>query len=410
MKPVEIQYISALCSDSLINQIFVTSKQKPRQEAQKFHRLLAEGFALHNKVCRIETLSLLPVTSSTHKKIIWKPSCEKAGNILFNYVPMINLPVVKDFSVFVYSFFRVLAWSLFKSKKEKAVICDSLKLSISGAALLACKISGVKVLGIVTDLPDLMVGHKKKFDIKYKLYKRLAYTVMSNFDKYILLTEAMNEVVNPNHRPFLIMEGLVDVSMEKRDITSVQKDTSRMLLYTGAIYKQYGIKTLLEAFMRLEDEGLRLHIYGPGDMENEMPAYMKRDNRIVYKGIVLNNEIADIQKKATLLINPRPTTEEFTKFSFPSKNMEYMVSGTPMVTTKLPGMPPEYYEYVFLFEDETVEGMADTLKNILLKSDAELSCLGSKAKQFVLNSKSNYIQAERILNFAAKKSYSSEFA
>lgn len=323
---------------------------------------------------------------------------------------MINLPVVKDFSVFVYSFFRVLAWSLFKSKKEKAVICDSLKLSISGAALLACKISGVKVLGIVTDLPDLMVGHKKKFDIKYKLYKRLAYTVMSNFDKYILLTEAMNEVVNPNHRPFLIMEGLVDVSMEKRDITSVQKDTSRMLLYTGAIYKQYGIKTLLEAFMRLEDEGLRLHIYGPGDMENEMPAYMKRDNRIVYKGIVLNNEIADIQKKATLLINPRPTTEEFTKFSFPSKNMEYMVSGTPMVTTKLPGMPPEYYEYVFLFEDETVEGMADTLKNILLKSDAELSCLGSKAKQFVLNSKSNYIQAERILNFAAKKSYSSEFA
>ena len=147
-----------------------------------------------------------------------------------------------------------------------------------------------------------------------------------------------------------------------------------------------------------------------GDMENEMPAYMKRDNRIVYKGIVLNNEIVQIQEEATLLINPRPTTEEFTKFSFPSKNMEYMVSGTPMVTTKLPGMPPEYYEYVFLFEDETVEGMADTLKNILLRSDAELSCLGSKAQQFVLNSKSNYIQAERILNFAAKGSDSSEFA
>ena len=50
--------------------------------------------------------------------------------------------------------------------------------------------------------------------------------------------------------------------------------------------------------------------------------------------------------KATLLVNPRPTTEEFTIYSFPSKNMEYMASGTPLLTTKLPGMPEEYHQYV----------------------------------------------------------------
>lgn len=409
MKPTEILYVSALCSDKLINHIFETSTQKPRQEAQKFHRLLAEGFALHSNTCRIETLSLLPVTSSTHQKIIWRPSREKVRNIFFNYVPMINLPVVKDFTVFVYSFFKTLSWAFSKRKNNRLVICDSLKLSISGAALLACKISGIKVMGIVTDLPDLMVGHKKRFDIKYNLYKKLAYTVMSDFDKHILLTEPMNDAVNPRHKPYLIMEGLVDVAMEKRDFSSVQKNPQRTLLYTGAIYEQYGIKKLLEAFMRLDDTNICFHIYGPGDMENEMPGYMKLDKRIVYKGVVLNKEMVGIQMKAALLINPRPTTEEFTKFSFPSKNMEYMVSGTPMVTTKLPGMPKEYYEYVFLFEDESAEGMADTLKNILLKSDAELNCFGHKAQQFVLNNKSNYIQAERILNFAENKTNSTKF-
>ena len=42
--------------------------------------------------------------------------------------------------------------------------------------------------------------------------------------------------------------------------------------------------------------------------------------------------------------------------------MEYMVSGTPMMTTVLPGMPEEYYPYVWLIEDETEDGAAQELK------------------------------------------------
>ena len=64
---------------------------------------------------------------------------------------------------------------------------------------------------------------------------------------------------------------------------------------------------------------------------------------------------------ATLLINPRFSNEEYTKYSFPSKNMEYMASGTPILTTKLPGMPKEYYEYIYLFEEESIEGMKNKM-------------------------------------------------
>lgn len=400
MKPYsKILYVSTLCSDKLLNHIFETSKNRPRQEAQKFHRLLVEGLALHEDNCQIETLSLIPVISASHKKKIWNPSPERIENITFNYIPMVNLPVLKDFTVFVYTFFKVLAWSLSKKKKERVIICDSLKLSISGAALLACSFSRAKTIGIVTDLPQLMVGIKKKYDLKYKLYRKLSYSVISNFDKYIILTDQMNEVVNPHNKPFLVMEGLVDVKMERKENSLSMKDTNRILLYAGGIYEEYGIKTLIEAFMKLDGDNLRLHIYGPGDMENDMPDYMRLDKRILYKGVVHNNEVVESQLKATLLINPRPTTEDFTKFSFPSKNMEYMVSGTPILTTKLPGMPLEYYEYVYLFEDESVEGMANTLGILLRKTDEEFIEFGQKAKGFVLEYKSNFLQAKRLLNF-----------
>lgn len=403
LQKIEILYLSNICSPKLLNYLFKSLNSKPGQEAQKFNQLLVEGFAMHPDICKIETLSVIPVTSKSHKKRFWNSPSEKVGSIFYNYVPMINIPVLKDLTVFIYSFFKVLSWSILKKRGHRVVICDALKFSISSAAILACKFSRVKVIGIITDLPDLMVGGREKYDFKYTLYKRLSYSVISNLDKYVILTDQMNEVVNPYHKPYIVMEGLVDVEMKRKENSLALKDSNRILLYAGGIYKKYGIKRLIEAFMGLNDANLRLHIYGPGDMKDEMPDYMKLDKRIIYKGIVPNKEVVDAQLKATLLLNPRPTNEKFTKFSFPSKNMEYMVSGTPILTTKLPGMPLEYYEYVYFFEDESVEGMTRTLKDLLLKPQKELMCFGSKARQFVLNNKSNLIQAKRILDFLQKE-------
>ena len=77
--------------------------------------------------------------------------------------------------------------------------------------------------------------------------------------------------------------------------------------------------------------------------------------------------------------------------------MEYMVSGTPILTTPLQGMPQEYNDFVYLFKDETIEGMEKTLDYILEKSKEELHEKGLKAKEFVLKNKSNDIQAAKIL-------------
>ena len=72
-----------------------------------------------------------------------------------------------------------------------------------------------------------------------------------------------------------------------------------------------------------------------------------------------------------------------------------MASGTPVLTTKLPGMPADYYPYVFLVNDESAEGMAKAYQNVLEKTDEELAKKGKQAKQFVLSEKNNIVQANR---------------
>ena len=101
-------------------------------------------------------------------------------------------------------------------------------------------------------------------------------------------------------------------------------------------------------------------------------AIAREDERVFYGGMLLNTEIVAKEQEATLLVNPRPTQEEFVKYSFPSKTMEYMASGTPVMTTVLPGMPREYHPHVFLLRDETAVGIAASLKEVLALSDAEL--------------------------------------
>ncbi len=400
---MKILYISSVCTPKVLDYIFATSKIKPGQAIQKFHRLLIEGFAKHTDFCQVEVLSSLPITPFSHNRKWWILPDDMWKGVRFSYVPVINSPVIKHVFVFWSTFFKVIFWRFSNYNKKKIVICDILNVSIVWSTFLACKLTKQPMAVIVTDLPVFMVSGAKNQSYLQNQYLKITSFVLNRFDYYIGLTEQMNTVVNPLDKPFLVMEGLVDAGIKIKERNENIKNTKRVILYAGGIYEMYGVKSLIEAFMELKSKDVELHIYGSGDLESKMSQYCEIDNRIIYHGVVSNTIVVARLEEAAILINPRPTTEEFTKFSFPSKNMEYMVSGTPLLTSKLPGMPSEYNDYVYLIEDETVLGISETLKYLLSKPEDELIYFGKMAQHFVLNKKSNIQQAKKILNFFFKK-------
>jgi glycosyltransferase involved in cell wall biosynthesis len=148
--------------------------------------------------------------------------------------------------------------------------------------------------------------------------------------------------------------------------------------------------------MQISQPDIELHIYGSGKFVKKLLEYQKKDIRIKYKGVVTNEEIIVAEQEASLLVNPRYSNQEFVKYSFPSKTSEYMLSGTPVLTTKLSGIPEEYFQYLYTFDDETIEGYAHKLNEILSLPHEELKQKGLKAQEFVLKNKNNIIQSQRI--------------
>lgn len=391
---MNILYVSALSSSRLINEIYEASGQNPGFAVQKFSRLLVKGLVANG--INVSALSNPPGISVKNKRTVSFGS-EMEDGVNYRYIPYLNFPLIKHLCIFLYSFFYVLVWGL-KGRREKAIVCDVLSISVCMGAWLASKINRVESVGVVTDIFGLMVGNKKNSLIT-RIATYLNGVYVSSFNRYILLTSQMNDVVNPKGHPYMVMEALCDSSLSKQDVSNDNKVSPRTVIYAGGIYERYGLKMLAEAFVKAEIENARLVYYGEGGYVEEYKQLCAKHPNLEYRGIAPNEEIVAEELKATLLVNPRPTFEEFTKYSFPSKNMEYMVSGTPLLTTRLPGMPQEYYPYVFLFDDESIDGYKQALNNILGLSKEELISKGIKAKQFVLENKNYIFQAKRVLEF-----------
>ena len=398
---MDIFYVSGLCSDKKFKAIFNMSDMKPAQQIQKYHNLLLKG--IKSLTDNIYIMTALPISRSNTKKKWFSIDKEIEGNALYHYLPFVNLPVLRHILIFFVGFFTCMNWSIKKRKKEKTIVCDVLNLTISIVALLASKLCGVKSVAIVTDIPNHLDNYtmKENSSAKYlfsNLYRLTCNFFMYRCDSYILLTEQMNELVNPKNKPHIAIEGMVDANMKAVSNTLENKYKEKVAIYAGVLRKNNGIKKLIEAFIKLDMDDARLWLFGSGEMEEEIRNYEKIDNKIKYFGVVPNQVVVEEGLKATLLVNPRPSIEEFTKYSFPSKNMEYMVSGTPILKTSLLGMPKEYYDYVYIIEDETVEGLTNILKVVMSKTREELHQKGREAKQFVLENKNNVVQAGRIVN------------
>ena len=391
---MNLLYISSLSSRNLIDFVHKKTNRDPGFAVQKFNRLVVEGFIKNN--INVKVFSNPPLNAVAKKRWISVPTEFEEG-IKYEYASYFNLPIIKDIFVVLHTFIKVLVWGI-KDRKNNAVICDVLSISANIGAILASKLLGIKSIGIVTDMPGLMVTESPRDTKKKRFYAIVNKSYLSSFSHYVFLTEQMNEAINIKNRPYIVMEGLCDSKLSDFITNSFYKEYPRTIMYAGGLYEKYGLKILVEAFCQIKRDDIKLVVYGSGPFVKDLQTISQRDSRIDYRGTAPNDVVIRAELEATLLVNPRPTNEEFTKYSFPSKNIEYMTSGTPLLTTKLPGMPKEYYPYVFLIQEETIDGYRKAIEDTLNMDNNILTEKGESARRYILNYKNNIFQTARILD------------
>jgi len=385
---MHIIYSVATCSMQVYTQMFSHTKLKPAYQSQKYHRLLIEGLAAH---ARVDVVATPPVNRKVMDKAMVRLPSHTEGGAKYHHIPAVRNPYLKGLVMACGTFFKTLGLA----GKDSVVIVDCLNRVVATSAMLAAKLRGRRCVGIVMDLPDMFTNGRK-------FYTAWGNWIIDHCSDYIVLTEAMNDYVNHAGKPYVVLEGQADITMWDHVPNMDRKLKPRVVLYAGGVSRQYGAEIMTQGFRKANIPNAQLHVYGPGDYVEELEEIAKQDDRVFYGGMILNTQVVEKEQQATLLINPRPTHEEFVKYSFPSKTMEYLSSGTPALTTRIPGIPKDYEPHLFFIDEETVDGVACALKKALSHTDEELFAKGEAAREFILTTRNNVIQAGKILEMLQK--------
>lgn len=325
----------------------------------------------------------------------WDCECAESAR----HFGFINLPLIKRLSKSIGVLRELRRWYRAEVEGDRALLVYALHTPYLLASTLQALRTGTKQFLIVPDLPRYM--YLGRPSVVRRVLKRLDSAIqnrlLTHVDGFILLSRYMADVYGIASAKYMVLEGIAD-SLDVSSAALALTHSPRVILYTGALSERYGIRRLISAFEECSDIG-ELWICGDGEARGLVERAAVANPRIRYFGQLPRDQVIEMQRSATLLVNPRDSGDAFTMYSFPSKTMEYLQSGTPLLMSRLKGIPDEYEPYYWQVPDDSQESWVAKLRELMALPDSELVDFGRRAQAFVSSTKNPRIQGERIVRF-----------
>lgn len=275
---------------------------------------------------------------------------------------------------------NLLGWNVYskskslykKAKQFKVVKENNLRIIVSEASIpflkaakkIKNKSEGNKITLIVFDLPEQVLSDKKISFYNW-LKRRSTKKLLKLYkcvDNFVFLTEEMNKSINLLNKPYFVFPGVADLDTYK-NITKESRDTLD-LCYCGTISKRFDIDFLIDSFKLTNNPNFRLRIAGGGEGVEYVKEQVQIDKRIEYLGILNRESALQLQLSSDCLINPRLPTHDYSKFSFPSKIMNYLLTFNPVISYKTDAFPEDISSLLIIPDDYQKETLAKTIESL----------------------------------------------
>lgn len=356
---------------------------------------LLEQLAKHSDV-KIKCITIYPTAAYPQGKVrIKKETIHLFGELSSLKIGFLNLKILKQIYIILSTVFT--AASIVKKEHITLIVTFNMFPEIGIPVQWIKKRYHCKIVSLLADLPiDDTEGRNIYSMLLRKIFDYFTKKSIQVCDGIIALNSNAVNLYAPKV-PYTIVEGGVD----SRDVCDLIKKHHRRknIVYSGALVEYSGIINLIEAMKRVCDNEIVLDIYGNGQLKDYIMQCASKMQNVNYYGMVDNETIKEVQREAFLLVNPRPIDHKISMVTFPSKIMEYMVSGTPVLTTKLNGLSEEYLDKMFIVEDNEPCKLATKINEIVKMSNIELDNKAMKARNFVLEHKTWEKQGEKIYQF-----------
>jgi glycosyltransferase involved in cell wall biosynthesis len=390
-------------SDSAMDVICANNPYQPIQ-SHKHSWSIVRGLEANG--CEVDLISSLPIALFPGNRQIlvlgrrWERA-KSSSSVTTTFVNVIGLRHITRFlSVSLLTFIWALRQ---RGLPNRCIILYGLHSAHIYAARLVNTLFRLPMVCVVTDPPGTAKGSRwSPSQILRRIDAYLLKSGAKSMDGIVGVTAEIKSMLNFSGS-FLLMDGIIS-NMDNNSESgngiatahSNRSDGKTVLMYAGGLPGVSGVSQLMEAFIMSKPANSELWIAGAGALEGEVRRAAASCSAIRYLGYVPADEIGAYMGQADFLINPRPADQLFTRYSFPSKLLQYMATGKPVISSRLPGITSEYWDYLIPIEDETVQGMAVLLAQVLNRKCDNCSIRGKDARAFVLQQKSEGAQGARM--------------
>ena len=192
----------------------------------------------------------------------------------------------------------------------------------------------------------------------------------------------------------------MDGGISFREMSDRSDPNAPVVLYTGTKGPWGGVDLLLDAWQHVQHPGAKLWLCGQGHHARLREA-IARDSRITDYGVVSEHRLRDFTEQAAVLVNPRPPSYPGNRLNFPSKVLEYLGTGKPVVTTRTVSLAPEYDSVLLFAADDGPVAFAAAIDRVLYWTSEERSGYRQTVRQFAVAHGDWPVVAGRFLQWAS---------
>ena len=395
-------FVSTLVPEDMVEELYKISYQDMQDAANALQWHIYNGLSKNlNK--NIQLINVLPVASFPQycKRAYFRMNTFKISDFSEGInIGFCNIKLIRKKSQTKNLYKKLKKWVIETEGEKTIFVYSASAVFLKVVSKLKQNYDDIKICLIIADLPDFIsLSSKRSIVVRWfsSYLAKLSYSYMKCVDYYVLLTKQMATYMNIN-KPFCVMEGIsTEENVDDYPLERCKNDL-KIIFYSGTLHRKFGVSNLIKAFTTISNQNYRLQICGVGDCEIEIKNMAEKDKRIEFLGRVKRDKVLQLQKNATVLVNPRQNSEEYTKYSFPSKNLEYLSSGVPLIAYKLDGIPDEYDKYIYYVEDDSIESLSNKLIEICELSNEKRYDFGQKAKEYVIKYKNEISQTKKIVD------------
>ena len=226
-----------------------------------------------------------------------------------------------------------------------------------------------------------------------KMFSYLCYGALLNIlgrkaDKILIQTSRLKRVLEEcGHAPdkITVIPHGADTKLFSPATSETSSESSRTILYIGAMRPQYGLDRLIKAFALLEPRpNLRLMLVGDGFERPRLVELAKKlrvQERVDFRGYIAHESLPKAIRNAYITVGPLlPTPANY--YAIPTKVLEYFACGKTVVSSELSRDILIDGRTGLVVKAATPESIAEKLSDLIY--DEKLTkTLGRNARQLV---------------------------